>query len=347
MNRFKPIKFPKDQGQHKTSLEWWYFNGHLSGNNGREYSFMDCLFRVNPHTSKAGSSFLKRLMPRHSIYFAHHVLSDIKAQKNHTTIKPFCIVSKDSFKKHKLDVRYAQPLDSLQDNFSEITETMPNQFRIRNENIDLRLKATKKPLLEGGNGFVQLNDETSYYYSLTNLETRGSITIKGKEIKVAGKSWFDHQWSDPIHSSAGWTWFSIQLKNNVELVCFLCTEGNSLTKLAGIIEADGKTMHTKKIEFIEIGKHWRSPETKAAYPINWRIKIPQYKTDILVKPLIKGQEVLYGFINYWEGPIAVKGNYKGKKVSGQGFLELVGYPFEVSRLKLIEKEPADLIRKRY
>ena len=43
----KPIRFPEDELAHDCIIEWWYFNGHLVGDDGNRYSFMDCLFKAN------------------------------------------------------------------------------------------------------------------------------------------------------------------------------------------------------------------------------------------------------------------------------------------------------------
>ena len=36
--------------------------------------------------------------------------------------------------------------------------------------------------------------------------------------------------------------------------------------------------------------------------------------------------MIFGSINYWEGPMKIKGLVNGKKANGKGFMELVGYP---------------------
>jgi len=41
---------------------------------------------------------------------------------------------------------------------------------------------------------------------------------------------------------------------------------------------------------------------------------------------MKEQEMIFGSINYWEGPLTVKGKVNDERVSGKGFAELVGYP---------------------
>jgi len=47
--------------------------------------------------------------------------------------------------------------------------------------------------------------------------------------------------------------------------------------------------------------------------------------------------MLFGTINYWEGPLDIKGTINGKKVTGVGFSELVGYPSEMNNIKFIKK----------
>jgi len=343
MKKFKPIKFPEDEAPHDNILEWWYFNGHLKDAAGKKYAFMDCLFKTNP--SKSTLPFAEYLVYKKDIYFAHHIVSDIAKQKSYPVIKLLCATTDESFKDGRLNVHYFSPYPGSF--VSEINELEPYHFHIKNENMDLHLKARKAPLLEGGKGFLKLNNETTYYYSLTDLKTEGFIIIDGKKIKVTGKSWFDHQWSDPVHPEVTWDWFSVQLRNKADLVCLCCKEGNQSTRLASLMLPNGKTMHTDKVEFIDLKDYWTSPQTQATYPLSWQIKIPEFKIDLKTKPLIQGQEMLFGFINYWEGPLSISGSFNDKRVSGQGFMELLGYPFEVSRLKLIEEEILEMIKKNH
>ncbi len=50
------------------------------------------------------------------------------------------------------------------------------------------------------------------------------------------------------------------------------------------------------------------------------------------------QEMIYGPINYWEGPVKAKGAIGKKKIKGIGFMELVGYPSNYNYLILTAKE---------
>ena len=48
--------------------------------------------------------------------------------------------------------------------------------------------------------------------------------------------------------------------------------------------------------------------------------------------------MIFGAINYWEGPMKVEAFINGKKVQGKGFMELVGYPSDYNYLYLAGEE---------
>ena len=102
--------------------------------------------------------FLKSL-PIKNVYFAHHILSDIKNQKSYKKIDPLCLISKDSFEKDLLFINYAAPV-LMGDYFnSEMTENAPFKYKIKTENFNLEFISKKPPLLEGGNGFIEVLDK--------------------------------------------------------------------------------------------------------------------------------------------------------------------------------------------
>jgi len=48
--------------------------------------------------------------------------------------------------------------------------------------------------------------------------------------------------------------------------------------------------------------------------------------------------MLFGTINYWEGPLRVEGFFQGKKTRGAGFMELVGYPSQYSNTEYLKDQ---------
>jgi predicted secreted hydrolase len=70
---------------------------------------------------------------------------------------------------------------------------------------------------------------------------------------------------------------------------------------------------------------WKSPVTKAQYPVEWRVGLPAQHAAFTIKPLLKDQELKLGAITYWEGAIEASGMRDGKPINGRGYLELTGY----------------------
>ena len=54
--------------------------------------------------------------------------------------------------------------------------------------------------------------------------------------------------------------------------------------------------------------------------------------------LLDDGEMIFGAINYWEGPVVVAATVAGKKVKGVGFMELAGYPSDYNFLFLAGKK---------
>ncbi len=350
MNKTKKIILPKDNGSHDFVIEWWYFNGFLHDAQGRKYSFMDCFFKVDlekvniPHLLP--SRVEERLKNGKFIHFAHSVISDISRKKIYKEIQNFSLISKDTFKKDLLFINYKN-FNILGENLdSGIIETSPNNFNIKTKHLDLYLESRKSPLLEGGHGYVGTPKDGSYYYSLTDLSVKGKINIEGKEVAVKGKAWMDHQWANTTYKKDKWTWFSFNLENGTEIMCVEYDTGTGVDILINTIDRKGCQKQYKKAKLVPAGKFWKSKKTKAKYPLAWEILIPEAKMEIKTSSFIKDQEMIFGQINYWEGPIKVVVKINKKKIKGNGFMELVGYPSDYNYLALIGKETEKEVFKR-
>lgn len=327
------IKFPQDELPHNHSIEWWYFNGHLRDEKDQSYAFMNCLFRAK--TKEAKIPLLSRV-PRPMIYFSHSLLFDFKNQRSYPVTDYLSVVSRDSFSRSHFFVNYANPI-LVGGYFNRIIEaTGPFQYHLKNDYLDLVMKSKKEPLLVGGDGQVKLGSRSTYYYSLTNLETQGEMRLGKRIIAVKGQSWLDHQWADVSYVGDYWTWFSLQLDNRVEILCFEYNDGKNKYYLASLIDASGRQQHVRDFILTPLKINWRSPETKAVYQLSWQIEIVEYQIKLTVTPLIKKQEMVFGKINYWEGPLSVSGTFGGRSVNGLGFLELVGRPSHYNNLHLIK-----------
>ena len=146
------------------------------------------------------------------------------------------------------------------------------------------------------------------------------------------------QWADASYCKDRWDWFSVQLDDDTEMVCCVYDDGKVKTYFADISYSDNRQEHYKEIEIIPLEKHRISPKSKAVYPLLWKIKIPAKNINLNLTAKIENQEMLFGSINYWEGPLQVDGDFGGEKVRGVGFMELVGYPSQYGNVKYINDE---------
>jgi len=312
--KYKEIIFPQDEQKHKHIIEWWYFNGNLKSKNGKSFSYMNCLFFTNP--KKVDISFLKNI-PLNDLYFSHYLLSNNK-DKFESKINPICLMDKNSFTKPLLWAGY--------DNDCFIKEVSPFKYHIINDFVDLFLESEKDPLLLGGKGFLDLKIKTTFYYSLTRLKTTGIVKDNNKWVQVDGLSWMDHQWAQtPLTKDDKWIWFSIQLNNNCEIVCFVYGE-EVKTFHASMLNEKNKIETTEKVEIIPKEKKYKNIKTGDYYCLEYTIRIPDFDLEIETEPFKKEQEMIFGNIKYWEGGIKVKGKLKNKKVEGIGFSELLTSP---------------------
>lgn len=309
--KFVPIKFPRDEQKHDHIIEWWYFNGNLKSKDGQNFSYMNCLFAANP--KKVNIPFLKNnLMSQ--LFFSHYLLSDNKNNFENIT-NPISIIDKNSFTKPLLWVNY--------DNSCLIEEIAPFKYHIVNDFIDLVLESQKKPLLLNKSGFLDLKVKTTYYYSLTNLKTLGIIKQKGKWIPVSGLSWMDHQWAQtPLTDDDKWRWFSIQLNNGCDIICFVYGD-KTKTSHASMIDKNNNIKTTDNVEIIPGNISYKNKITGSEYYLDYEIKIPSFDLEIKTTPFKKDQEMIFETIKYWEGGIGIEGKMYGKKVQGKGFCELV------------------------
>lgn len=335
------ITLPDDTNPHDTIIEWWYFNGHLDDANGNRYAFMDCLFRAD--VNKAKIPYLKNLFGRSTlgkyVLFAHSMIANITGQTIKKDVQNISFASRDSFTHPQFYVNYIDPVAAAGGFVvHEMAETAPGTFRLKTEWVDLVMESMKEPMLEGGQGFISVRGRESFYYSLTDLKTTGMVRVDDEWISVTGRSWMDHQWADAAYAKDKWTWFSIQLDDGTDIMCVEYDDGKGTDYVVDILDAHGHATHVHQATFIPGEKMWKSKTTRAEYPLGWTITIPEKNITLTADAMISDGEMVFGAINYWEGPITVSGAFAGKKVKGVGFMELAGYPSNYNFLFLTGKK---------
>lgn len=308
----RAFHFPEDHGPHDEFLsEWWYFTGNLD-----DFGYELTLFR------QATEKPVDLLIPRTSRWasqrsmMGHFAISDVKAGKFHRfeRLSRVALGLAGSSRGPKLAW--------VEDWTIEMPS--PDHFELRaaaeGASLKLSMESLKAPVLQGQDGYSRKGDrpeESSYYYSLTRLRTRGEILGQ----TVQGTSWMDREWStQPLGKEmAGWDWFALQLDDGCELMYYQLRDkqGRATRWSAGSwVAADGKvTRLAQKDLALEVTSYWRSPVDGAQYPAGWKMRV--LGRELMVTPRLADQEMT-GAVRYWEGAVEVRGG-------GRGYVEMVGY----------------------
>ena len=322
-------RFPADHGSHPDfKTEWWYFTGNLKSADGLDFGCQLTFFRqgvIEPGREIPSSGFLQRDMK-----FAHFAVSDIGAKKFHHFQK----ISRGAF--GEAGFEDGERLAWI-DNWS-CKLIGPHDFRLRAEDgevcIDLTLRSWREPVIHGRDGVSQKSvgaGRASHYYSLTRLETAGTVRIGKTTHAVSGLTWFDHEWATnqlAAHQS-GWDWFSLQLDNGAELMIFQIRtkDGGRDTFSSGTwIAPDGSSTKIDLADFdLEPIDWWKSPDSNGRYPVVWKISVPSKKLSLTVRARFPAQELAAKPFSYWEGAVDAEGQLSDAPIRGKGYLEMTGY----------------------
>jgi predicted secreted hydrolase len=330
-------QFPRDHFAHpEFQTEWWYYTGNLQAPDGHQFGFELTFFRqgVNRENHNPTPWELQDL------YFAHLALSDLDGQSffhfERANRAGPGIAGASETERAIWNGNWRSSWHDTQEHLEAITDEIQ---------LDLMLQSRKPPVIHGENGVSQKAEgpgRASHYISLTRLQTVGQLTLRGKRFAVSGSSWMDHEFftHQLTPEQAGWDWISVQLENDTELMLFLIRrkDGSIDPYSSGtFVDASGRSHHLRKGDFVlePEGETWRSPVTSAAYPMRWRVAVPQIGLALEVTTSLKSQELAAtsGVLPaYWEGAIRAEGR-KNSAPRGVGYLEMTGYDRPVDSLR--------------
>jgi predicted secreted hydrolase len=325
----RKLVFPRDHFSHPDfKTEWWYYTGHFTTEKGDEYGYQATFFRFgvkDKQDEKTEPLFT-------DLYMAHFALSDKQAKRFRVA--------------ERANRGYGGKAGAAVDRLLVWNEDWKLEARgdghfieIRDKDVTLklRLKPVKPPVLHGQDGLSQKAEgagRASYYYSLTRLATDGDLDIAGRNEKIIGQSWMDHEFGSNqlAEDQLGWDWFSLQLDDNTELMLYVMRrkDGSIDPYSSGtLVDRAGNTRHLALGDFkIEALDKWKSPASGAVYPMRWKVAVPGANLELQVAPFFPAQELetkRSTKVTYWEGSVAISGTSKGQSVRGLGYVEMTGY----------------------
>ena len=321
------IVFPRDLGAHDAyQTEWWYYTGNLETADGRPFGYQLTFFRraLQPSFEATDSAWRTN-----QLYLAHFTISDIVAGD-------FYDAERFSRGAAGLAGAQAEPYAVWLEDW-RVEAIGPETVRLFAQTdevtLDLTLQQTLPPILHGDGGLSAKGAEpgnASYYYSLVQQVTTGTVQVGDEVFDVTGRSWKDHEYSTSVLTAGtiGWDWFSLQLDNGMALMLFqLRQEDGSLgaESSGSFILADGSVQPITLSDWeLEVLTQWTSPETGATYPAAWRLHLPAYELVLEGRPLMPNQELNVSTV-YWEGAVSFTGMLAGKPISATGYIEMTGY----------------------
>lgn len=308
------IQFPQDEGSHSsqasTRMEWWYGLFHVAGERtAKEYTVIVAFF-YETYTNKFTN-----------VRFFH--ITDLIERR---VISDTTYVGRLAAKKEYLDLRYEHGLksDRWYTKRAPDGELRPFQYDLEvrgssrhpGASIEFEMNTIKRPAIIGENGYIEIGKSgNSWYYSLTRMKVRGTLSLDGSLEAVSGIGWMDHQWgpffltprSDRINS---YEWFGIQLDDGEDIMVNEIFKYDQVPKdgsHGGVFwfprdGAPGRTLDytLERLEF------WQGPWTNNYYSCKWRLIIPDRGLNLVITSRVKNQMLDFIF-PFWEGRCSVTG----------------------------------------
>jgi predicted secreted hydrolase len=334
-------EFPRDYFNHPDyQTEWWYYTGNLQTTDGRKFGFELTFFRegVNRDPAKVSAWDIRDL------YLANFAVSDLDGKKFFHTERsnrsgPGIAGADASLQKvwnGNWSVVCAEGAENL--------TAMADQFA-----INLNLRPEKPPVIHGENGISQKSGgegRASHYFSETRLRTSGSLQIASIKYDVTGLAWMDHEFftRQLAPDQVGWDWLSIQLDDHTELMLFRIRRKDGAVdpfSAGTFVDQQGHAHHLRIGDFQlepahpnEASARWTSPETRAMYPVRWKIRVPSLGITLEASTPLLAQEITSdsrSVPNYWEGAVFLAGFKNEGGLGGSGYLEMTGYDLPARR----------------
>lgn len=353
----RAFEFPWDHGAHdEYRSEWWYFTGNLETAAGRHFGFELTFFRF---ALAAGAAQRASDWGTSQAWMAHFALTDTQAGRFNAAERfargalgvagaeasPFKVWVEDwsadasaladaagrGARRAAGGERGAEPASGVAGEDGRLAARLV--ARDGGYALDLEVSAAKAPVANGENGLDRKGSgagNASYYYSISRMDARGTVTTPDGQFAVHGTAWLDREWGTSAleDGAVGWDWFALQLDDGRDLMVYRLRrpDGSSSPFSGGsLIDADG-TRRELAVDDVQLEAvdHWTSGASGVRYPVAWRLAIPSEELSLSVRPVLENQE-LDLTVRYWEGAVRVSGSSRGVPLGGRGYLELAGY----------------------
>ncbi len=215
--------------------------------------------------------------------------------------------------------------------------------------LELHIDATRPPAPLGGRllggEMMFLGAPRTYSYFQSGLDLRGRLTWGDHAEDVEGHvGWIDRQWAhDDFTAHQDWRstryrseWRVVQLDDGWDMSCFHQYQRDARnavvpwTGLSAQGPAPGFELRATPDVELTIPEFIRSPgivrgmsmltEGPRWFPHRYRLRAPAWDLDLHAEPMVDTPAHALP-IEYWTGPVRIRGTHQGRPVSGWGFDE--------------------------
>jgi predicted secreted hydrolase len=323
------FNFPTDHSAHPDyRTEAWYFVGHLTTPQGRQFGFQLTFFRfaLAPQMKTSLSAWATN-----QIYRGHFAITDV-AQKQFYAFERYSRAALGLSGAATAPVRvWVENWRAQMVTGNSQTPTFHLQASDEEVAMKLQLQSRKPLVVPKADDLFPINGQNAFYfYVAPRLATQGQIKIGSQRFQVTGSAWLDHTWGAvPVsQGQLALNRFLLQLNDGREIVGLQLhrRDGSGTPITTGIlIDQDGSVQQLdRRAISLEEFDEWRSPRDDTTYPSRWRLHIPEQDIDLTITPSISDQEMAMA-IRYWGGSVDVAGTVDGRYLGGSGHVELTGY----------------------
>ena len=204
---------------HKKCSEWWYCTGYLQDDAGNLFGYQFTL------------AYIKILGLRFHLLICS--VTDFQTQKHYNIQTPIFFGKGITTTENLLSVSEEIRVSFTSNEFSSMG-SMQLHMESADFNLDTEMEAVKPPVWHCEDGVLQMGiqddpKERTYYYSFTNLVTKGHLVLNQKEYSnLKGKTWFDRQGGtySLTNPKCNWEWFSLRFFDNTEAMLFAFPQDN-------------------------------------------------------------------------------------------------------------------------
>lgn len=305
----RSIEFPRDEGSHDETHEFWRVAFLLSSDQGDRFGVAATYTKY----SEAFGGQNERLLlitdegnVSGETFYSKRYFGNLTAEEG------------------RLNLSYEEPGGLDRDswvqlegfNYSYSAELYDVSIKVAA--IDLTINYLKPPILIGDEGKIfdaTKNFGTIYGYSQTRLLVQGTLNLSGILHNVQGLAWIDHQWGSWSYTNK--EYWQLQLENGIDITIFrLFSPGELVYQHFYEVDVQGRLSYVVEYD-IENLKYVISPIDiiqKRCVSTKWRFTSSALN-------LTSESTVKYQFTMAWgtEGTMNGSGILSGSNVDGRGY----------------------------